>query len=55
MATIKERIEAVFAAQAFAERNLDQEALEILGEARSETKTVAVAGKRTDTRPRLRA
>jgi len=55
MANIKERIEAVFAAQAFAERNLDQEALEILGEARSETRTVSVGNKRADTRPRLRA
>ena len=51
MASIRERIETVFAALAFAERNLPQEAREILA---SNQEKQAVAGKRPDNRPRVR-
>jgi hypothetical protein len=55
MASIRERIETVFAALAFAEQNLDQEARDILEQTQSEKSVVANTAKRADSRPRLRA
>jgi len=52
MASIRERIETVFAAMAFAERDLDQEARELMAETR-ENAAVAKTTRR-DTRPRVR-
>ena len=51
MASIRERIETVFAALAFAEQNLPQEAREILA---SNQEKKAAASKRPDNRPRVR-
>ena len=52
MASFRERVETVFAALAFAERNLSQEALEHTGQI-SQAKAAATA-KRADSRPRVR-
>jgi len=52
MASIRERIETVFAALAFAERDLDSEALEIMASKRD--RKAPVASKRPDNRPRVR-
>lgn len=55
MATIKERIETVFAAMAFAERGLDEQALDLLGQADERRDQAGARSKRPDTRPRVRA
>lgn len=51
MASIRERIETVFAALAFAEQDQDREALEIMAAARDRK---AATARRTDNRPRVR-
>ncbi|WP_243439770.1 hypothetical protein [Fundidesulfovibrio soli] len=51
MASIRERIETVFAALAFAEQDQDREALEIMAAQRGRK---AAATRRTDNRPRVR-
>ena len=55
MASIRERIETVFAAMAFAEQNLGQEAREILEQTQVTESAKASTAKRADSRPRLRA
>jgi hypothetical protein len=55
MASIRERIETVFSALAFAERDLTQEARDLLGEAQEERKATANTVNRADSRPRIRA
>ncbi len=55
MASIRERIETVFAALAFAEQNLDREAREVLEQTQSGKSAAASTAKRADSRPRLRA
>ncbi|KHK02459.1 hypothetical protein [Desulfovibrio sp. TomC] len=52
MASFRERVETVFAALAFAEHNLSEEALEMT--AQTEQKKTAATAKRTDKRPRVR-
>ena len=52
MASFRERVETVFAALAFAERNLSKDALELTDQT-SQTKAAATA-KRADNRPRVR-
>jgi len=54
MASIRERMETVFAAMAFAEQNLDEEAREILGETRETKRAVKPRESRPDNRPRMR-
>lgn len=54
MASIKERIETVFAAMAFAEMNLDAEARDVLGEARERKSAARPRESRPDNRPRVR-
>lgn len=54
MASIKERIETVFAAMAFAERGLEEESLDLLGQARDRGEQSAPRAKRPDSRPRAR-
>jgi hypothetical protein len=55
MASIREHVEIVFAALAFAERDLPREARELLDSASDRTRTNAVASAtRTDNRPRVR-
>ena len=54
MASIREHVETVFAALAFAEHNLPREAQDLLDQA-SQTKTdAATKAKRVDNRPRVR-
>ena len=53
MASFRERVETVFAALAFAERNLSEEALELTART-SQTKAAAASAKRADNRPRVR-
>ena len=55
MPSIRERIETVFAALAFAEQNLDQEARDILNQTEDQKSAKANTAKRADPRPRLRA
>jgi len=55
MASIRERIETVFSALAFAERGLAQDAQDFIGEARDDRKSTVSTVKRADSRPRLRA
>lgn len=55
MASIRERIETIFAALAFAEHDLTQETRDILGDAQDERRTAASQAKRADSRPRIRA
>lgn len=52
MASIRERVETVFAALAFAERNLPHEAQDLLDQT-TQQKAAATA-KRADNRPRVR-
>ncbi|MFP5240570.1 MAG: hypothetical protein ACLGQW_12125 [Acidobacteriota bacterium] len=52
MASIRERIETVFAALAFAEQDQDREALEIMAAQRG--RKAPAATKRPDNRPRVR-
>jgi hypothetical protein len=55
MASIREHVEIVFAALAFAERDLPRETRELLGSVSDRTRTNAVAtATRTDNRPRVR-
>lgn len=54
MASIRERIETIFAALAFAEQNLTEEARGILGNAQEKKAPTASTAKRADNRPRLR-
>lgn len=55
MASIREHVEIVFAALAFAERDLPQEACELLHPAYGRTAAAAATAARTDNRPRVRA
>ncbi len=54
MASIRETLEAVFAAQAFAERGCTQEAYECLGLVRKDVRAETKSQDRKDTRPRAR-
>jgi hypothetical protein len=54
MTSIKERIETVFAAMAFAEQNLEVEAREVLEQVQDNQVARAATNKRVDSRPRLR-
>ena len=54
MASIREHVETVFAALPFAERDLPQEAREVLAEERQTADASAVTAKRIDNRPRVR-
>lgn len=55
MASIRERIETVFSALAFAERDLTQEARDLMGEAQDDRRLAVSTVKRADSRPRIRA
>ena len=54
MASIREHVETVFAALPFAERDLPQEARELLAEGDQAAEAAAVTAKRLDNRPRVR-
>ena len=54
MASIREHVETVFAALPFAERNLSQEARELLPSRTDKPVPVAAPAKRADNRPRVR-
>ena len=54
MASIREHVETVFAALAFAERNLPREAQDLLDESVQNKADVAATAKRVDNRPRVR-
>ena len=54
MASIREHVETVFAALAFAERNLPLETQELLDRTSQSKTEVANATKRSDSRPRVR-
>jgi hypothetical protein len=54
MASIREHVETVFAALPFAERNLSQEARELLPSRTDKPAPVAAPAKRADNRPRVR-
>ena len=54
MASIREHVETVFAALPFAERDLPQEAREVLAQGGQAAEAAAVAAKRADNRPRVR-
>lgn len=54
MASIRERVETVFAALAFAERNLPREAQDLLDQTAQQKVETAATAKRVDNRPRVR-
>ncbi|MFP5257664.1 MAG: hypothetical protein ACLGQH_01455 [Acidobacteriota bacterium] len=54
MASIRERMETVFAALAFAERNLPHEAQELLDQTKQQKVETTATAKRVDKRPRVR-
>ena len=54
MASIREHVETVFAALAFAERNLPRETQELLDRTSQSTTETVNATKRSDNRPRVR-
>lgn len=54
MASIRERVETVFAALAFAERNLPREAQDLLDQTTQQQVETAATAKRVDNRPRVR-
>ena len=54
MAKIRETIETVFAAMSFAERNLSEDARDVMNQTQVETTARSAAAKRKDTRPRVR-
>ena len=54
MASIREHVETVFAALAFAERNLPGQAQDLLDQTSQQKAEAAAAAKRVDNRPRVR-
>lgn len=54
MASIREHVETVFAALAFAEHNLPREAQDMLDQTARQTADAAAKAKRVDNRPRVR-